>query len=323
MEMGLAGTRSSWISVQSTFHIVKLLVIWSLAITMNYDNTRRTPFHASIDRNYEATMPLEIVLGMYNEPVDHVKDLISGFRSAPETGKASVTIYTKHEKADTERLKTSTGADNVTKLMNVGREGETYLHHITNRWDSLAKHTIYLQADVRFSPNFYARLQRYFDPDRTGFLGLGGTNVCNCEDCGDHFYWRDSTQLFPKYYSKIYNSIECGNALLSYKGAFMASAARTRGINKGIYEEIQHAFTDENSWAHQPEFLRGRLDSMNDPHFGYTMERMWSLLFQCSDMEVARKCPSLMSEWKLGGGVGDCQCFDVTGPIRTHGLGRR
>lgn len=156
-EMSLAGTRSSWISIQSTFQIVSLFVIWSLAITMNYDNTRRTSFHASIDRNYEATMSLEIVLSMYSEPIDDAKDLISSFRSAPETGKASVTIYTKYEKADTERLKTSTGADNVIKLKNVGREGETYLHHITSRWGSLAKHTLYLQADVRFSRNFCAR----------------------------------------------------------------------------------------------------------------------------------------------------------------------
>ena len=90
----------------------------------------------------------------------------------------------------------------------------------------------------------------------------------------------------------------------------MVSAARIRGIDKSIYQDLWNAFADEKSWAHQDEFVRGRKDSMSAPLVGYTMERIWNLLFQCSDMDIAWKCPTLLSQWRIGGDVSDCQCFD-------------
>lgn len=196
-------------------------------------------------------------------------------------------------------------------LPNIGRESETYLNHILNRWNSLAKHTVFLQADVHNAREFYTHLNDYFDSSRTGYPSLGWSGaVCSCEDCSDKFFWRDSSAIFPRVHYQIHNSTVCNNVLLSYKGQFAVSAARVRGISKTIYHDLWQAFVDKDIWAHQREYLQGRPDSMSAPDFGYTMERMWNLLFQCSDMSVAWKCPTLLSGHRTGGSIEDCQCFD-------------
>ena len=292
---------------------VVLLLIWGLYTCLNFSAPQHAR-HFTLDRDYEPTTPLEVVISMYKEPVEDVRELVSRLKTVPETSGASVTIYIKDKEADTERVRLSIGVDKVIKLPNVGREGETYLNHINNRWDSLAKHTIFLQADIHNPREFYTRLQKYFVARHTGFLSLGWSDVCKCEECGDRFSWSDNAGLFPWYHSKISNSTECRNVLLSYKGQFVVSAARIRGISKMIYNDLWHNFIDENSWAHKPDFLQGRPDSMSAPDFGYTMERMWNLLFQCSDMDIAWKCPTLLSGWRLGGDVEDCQCFDSRPP---------
>jgi hypothetical protein len=296
-----------------------LLLVWVSLVGFNFTTPDRLRESASIDRFYEPSVPLEIVLNMYKEPIEDVRKLVEGLKSAPETSKASVTIYLKDQDADMEIIKQTTSVDEVIKLPNIGREGETYLRHINTHWDSLAKHTMYLPADVHFSREFYARLRNFFDPDRTGFLSLAWSDICNCAECGDQFFWHDTAGLFPKYYRELYNSTRCNSVLLSYKGSFIVSAARIRGVEKTIYKELWQGFVGENSWAHQPNYTQGRPDSMNAPDFGYTMERMWSLLFQCSNVDVAWKCPSLMSGWRLGGDMADCQCLDFN--VSTRGQG--
>jgi hypothetical protein len=299
---------------RAIFHVVMVLLLCILSTVMNYSTFEYGKGITSLDRDYKPVASLEVVLSMYKEPVRDVWDFIAGLKSAPQTSNASVIIYSKDEEADAGNLKLRTGADEVIMLPNIGREGETYLHHINTRWDTLAKHTIFLQADIQLSRAFYARLQNYFNPDHTGFLNLGSADVCDCDTCGDQFFWYDNVGLFPQYHYEIYNTTECTNVLINYKGSFLVSAARIRGIKKDIYNELWQAFTDKESWAHQPDFMQGRPDSMNAPDFGYTIERMWSLLFQCSDMDVAWRCPSPMSGWRIGGSIADCQCLDDGAP---------
>ncbi|KAH7095028.1 hypothetical protein FB567DRAFT_430520 [Paraphoma chrysanthemicola] len=290
-----------------------LFLIWSLYICSNFA-TRPSPHPStSLDTEYIPQFPLEIVISMYREPIEDVADFIASLEHTSHLSDAIVTIYTKDYDVDVDHIRQRTGATRVTKLPNIGREGETYLNHITTHWDKLAKHTIFLQADVHNSREFYPRLRNYFDPERTGYLNLGAAEICHCENCGDRFFWSDNADLFPQYYARIYNtsSSACKDVSLSYKGQFIASAARIRGIDKAIYHDLRHAFVDEDSWAHQPEFLRGRPDSMTAPQFGYAMERMWNLVFQCEGMDVAWKCPTMISGWRIGGDEGDCQCFDT------------
>jgi hypothetical protein len=289
---------------------VILLLLWTPYITYNFSFLESARPNPTLDRKFEPISPLEVVISMYKEPVEDVSNLITSLKSAAEASHASVTIYIKDEKADLGNIKLRTGAHRVVKLPNIGREGETYLNHINNHWDKLAQYTIFLQADVHYSQEVYTRLKNYFNPLRTGYLNLGRSDICKCMECGDQFFWTDYVGLFPRYHRQIYNTLECDYILLSYKGQFVVSAARIRGISKSIYRDLWQAFVKENSWAHQPDFTLGRPDSMSAPDFGFTIERMWNLIFQCSDTDVAWKCPSLMSRWRLGGDVGDCQCFD-------------
>ncbi|KAF2129832.1 hypothetical protein P153DRAFT_315118 [Dothidotthia symphoricarpi CBS 119687] len=291
---------------------VGVILVWTVYGVSNFTERSNPSDLTLLDEKYVPTMDIEIVLSMYKEPLDEVNELIHNLKSMPDLSDAHVTIYIKDTEADSALIKQHTKADDIILLPNVGREGETYLNHILNRWDTLARQTIFMQADVHNPREFYTHVRNYYSRDQTGFLNLGWSGaVCDCEHCGDRFAWEEKTGLFPTVQSQINNSTSCENVLLSYKGQFVVSAARVRGINKDIYRKLHQAISDENSWAHQPEYLEGRPDSMSAPRFGYTLERIWNLLFQCSNMELAWKCPSLISGWRIGGDISDCQCFDT------------
>lgn len=291
---------------------ISVVLLWTAYAILNFTERPDRYSSAFLDRDYVPQLPVEIVLSMYKEPIDEVSKLVFNLKSMPGLSDAHFTIYVKDSEADNEDIKQQTGADRVATLPNIGREGETYLNHILNRWDSLARQTIFLQADIHNPREFYTHVKNYYSRSQTGFLNLGWSGaVCNCENCGDLLFWRDNTHFLPQTYNRIYNADTCKNVLLSYKGQFIVSAARIRGIDKDIYHSLWQAFVDEKSWAHQPEYLQGRPDSMSAPDFGYTIERTWNLLFQCSNLDVAWKCPSLVSGWRIGGDISDCQCFDA------------
>ena len=300
--------------------IVSVLMVaslWIIFVLLNFSESlhmHRGPVNAApvLDLAYSPSIPTEIVISMYKEPIDSVVSLISSLRNLPNLSNSRVHIYTKDETADTNGIQHRTGANNMTKLPNIGREGETYLYHILSQWDSLAKHTLFIQGSVHNSHEFFARVHAFFDPDRTGMLSLGFPgHLCNCDDCGDEWGWKDAAGLVPQLYSRVYTaSPPCSKALLSYKGQFIASAKRIRGLDKAVHRELREALVDEHSWAHQEKYLDGREDSMSAPDLGYTLERLWNVLLQCSDLDVAWKCPSLLSGKRWGGGMEDCQCFD-------------
>jgi hypothetical protein len=297
-------------TMHSSLVSVAVIILWTAFASFNFGQRQYPHSDTLLDRAYEATVPLEIVVSMYKEKTDDVAALISKLQSMPQIADAHVTIYLKDGEADEEQIKQQTHSNKVIKLPNVGREAETYLNHIINRWDSLAERTIFLQADVHNPREFYPFVERYFSRNQTGFLSLGWAgNVCNSADCGDKFGWHDETGFVPYLQNRIYDSTP-ENVLLSYKGQFVVTAARIRGINKAIYTYLEQLLVNETSWTHQQEYLQGRKDSMSQPYFGYTMERIWNVLFQCSDMDVAWKCPSLLSGWRPGGSIADCQCFD-------------
>lgn len=294
------------------FWIASLWITYSI---LNFTERPDTYRPASLDRTYVATIPVEIVVSMYKEPIEGVAKLIRNLKSMPALSDAYVTIYIKDSEANNDYIKTQVKANQVITLPNIGREGETYLNHILGRWDSLAHQTIFLQAEIHNPREFYTRISNYYIRSHTGYLDLGwvGT-VCDCNACSDRLFWADETHFIPQTYQQVYGTSDtsaCSSVLLSYKGQFAASAARIRGIDKNIYQGIWQALVDDKSWAHQASFLHGRPDELSAPDFGYTIERLWSLLFQCSSLDVAWKCPSLVSRWRIGGEVGDCQCFDA------------
>ncbi|KAF2242011.1 hypothetical protein BU26DRAFT_439200 [Trematosphaeria pertusa] len=310
----ISGRRSN-IVLRGLFVSAVVPFFWSAWAVLNFsDRVHQKIVRATttLDAGYSATTPAELVISMYKEPIDDVAHLINSLKAMPHLADADVHIYIKDSESDTEAIQQRTGATNITTLPNIGREGETYLYHILQNWNTLAAHTVFLQADVHNPREFYPRIRDYFDPQRTGFLSLGWAGqVCNCEDCGDRWSWQDTTHLFPQIHSRINdNATACDKVLLSFKGQFVASAKRIRGVDTSVYQDLREAFVNKESWAHKEEYLQGRPDSMSAPVFGYTMERMWNLLFQCNDMDVAWKCPTLLSGTRGGGSIEDCQCFD-------------
>lgn len=263
----------------------------------------------SLDLTYKPPTKSEIVISAYREPLTEIEFLIDSLRAIPSLSSSTIHIYVKDERADLNTIQISTGADNATYLPNVGREGETYLHHIIASWDTLAEHTVFVQGDVHNPREFLPRVRDYFNPAKTGMLSLGFVgNVCDCDTCGDRWGWTDS--FVSKFYQELYPDRLCSKILLSYKGQFIASARRIRGIDKAVYEELHDALVNKESWVHSAEYLNGRKDSLNTPFFGYTLERLWSTIFQCSDLSVAWRCPTLLGGKRAGGDQGDCQCFD-------------
>lgn len=307
------GDSLAFILTVSTFAFgMACLFFW---IPINFRGVRHSGnLPAHLDTKYVPTSDLDVVISMYKEPVEHLNPVLETLQKLPafSTKSQRIIIYTKDERANIESIKQATRAFNVTQVPNVGREGETYLRHILEHWDDLAKHTMFIQADIHNPREFIPRVRDYFDPEQTGMLSLGFSgNVCDCNDCGDRFGWHDDTRLIKGLYHDVYQTEKtCSRALLSYKGQFIASARRIRGVNKKNFKDLWTALSDPDSWAHQQDYLKGRDDEMSAPFFGYTLERLWNVLFQCSDMNIAWTCPTLLSGTRRGGSKADCQCFD-------------
>ncbi|KAF2091347.1 hypothetical protein K490DRAFT_12579, partial [Saccharata proteae CBS 121410] len=265
----------------------------------------------TLDLDYQPQVDFDIVVSMYDESTEDVQKVVSKLQSLPTLQSLStrLLIYTKNDKTNVQTLKDKTGASDVITRPNIGREGETYLYHIISNWDNLAKQTLFVQAHVHNSWEFFRRVRQFLTPE-TGMLSLGFSgNTCDCHSCGDRFGWTESAGVLEQVYQDVYHG-ECDELLLSYKGQFIASAKRIRGVEKAVYERLDQALLDPESWMHQEEYLQERPDSMNAPFFGFTLERLWSVLMQCSDLEIARNCPTLLSGWRTGGSVEDCQCLD-------------
>ncbi|KAH8725035.1 hypothetical protein GQ44DRAFT_707671, partial [Phaeosphaeriaceae sp. PMI808] len=220
------------------------VVLWLAYAYLNYFLPSEPRSPALLDLSYTPQPSVEIVISMYKESPNEVGKVIQNLKSNPALSDAHTIIYIKDSEADNNDIKQQTGADRVTSIPNIGREGETYLNHIINKWDNLANQTIFLQADIHNPREFYTHLNYYYSRPKTGFLNLGWSGaVCNCQNCGDKLSWQDNTHFLPQIYTQIHNSTDCNHILLSYKGQFIVSAARIRGIDKKIYQSLWETFT--------------------------------------------------------------------------------
>ncbi|KAH7341185.1 hypothetical protein BKA66DRAFT_517378 [Pyrenochaeta sp. MPI-SDFR-AT-0127] len=260
--------RSSSVHMLLFFGLV--VPLWVAFIILNGRDSRiRTESQKGLvfDHAYSPPMPMEVVISMYGESTAYVAALVSDLRSTPKINNAYFHVYTKLVAANTNEFQIHTNADRVTKIPNIGRESETYLYHIQHEYDKLAKHTMFIQAGVHNRREFFSRIHYYFESNLTGMLSLGAPGtLCSCHGCRDY---------------RIYGSMACSYVHLCYKGQFIVSAQRIKGISKTIYDELRDAFVKPASWAHQHALVHGREDSISKPDLGYTMERLWNLLFRC------------------------------------------
>ena len=98
------------------------------------------------------------------------------------------------------------------------------------------------------------------------------------------------------------------------------SAQRILATSPAVYSLLLEDLIDANATTHQEEYknqpwLPTKQDSLNAPLFGFTMERLWGLVFGCQGKMEG--CPSLVAGaigerfGRRGGDVGSCQCLDA------------
>ncbi|KAK4569437.1 hypothetical protein LTR86_003200 [Recurvomyces mirabilis] len=273
---------------------------------------------------------LDIVVSRYQEPYSSIipmLDSIHNIASIPDLSSTRIFIYDKAPMAND-----TLSADRLTSLYppgvwitriarpNIGREGETYLHHILSHYNDLAQHTLFLQAEPHDLQHALRRIQDYFHPSLTGFLTLSyPSNICaTCEDCVDFSEWEeDPFELRMLQGAGFHGNQICKNIQLTYHGQFLVSSSRVRSNPPSFYASILDQFIDPGSDKHKAPYLNQTWnkhlpDSLSAPVFGYTLERMWGSIFGCSGEKIGVECPSLLSG-TLGhkaNRLDGCQCLD-------------
>lgn len=236
---------------------------------------------------------------------------------------------------------------NIEELPDIGGTAATFLHYIVTKWSTLPTQTLFLATTKtgNFNPLYKNRIHTHYagqgfpvadaEP-KTGFLSLGESQTCRCNECSDTYGWEDTFGLIPSMWNAVRpNQTACDSVLLTYSNNFFASSARIHGIKKDIWELLYEALTKKdigNSWAHDkaklPKMFPGEKklgrwgeggvyehpDSVHTPIMGNTMERLWGVLLQCSTAEIAWRCPGLNVGERLGGEKADCGCIDELAP---------
>ncbi|GAB1742126.1 hypothetical protein NU219Hw_g7513t1 [Hortaea werneckii] len=270
---------------------------------------------------------LDLVIARYDESAEQVANDINALVMLPNLGplNPNVIIYDKAEDANA-----STWADDLEDLLlphipltvvvkpNIGREAEAYLGHILDHWDDLADHTLFSQAAAHDIHALRRRLQDYFVPE-TGFLTLSyvGGFCSHCSGCKDLAGWGEQDGVLEDIYSMFNNGSHCQDLVLAYRGQFVVSRNRIWSSDIKAYRHLRNQLIDMNDDKHKMPYLdqnwmAGRRDRPDAPNFGFTIERMWGAIMQCSDQRIAKECPSLLAGL-LGNRMllGACQCLDM------------
>ncbi|PQE06281.1 hypothetical protein CJF30_00005229 [Rutstroemia sp. NJR-2017a BBW] len=279
------------------------ILAWLLVSTViTARHTTQSEISAHLDRNFVAESRFDIVVSMYDEDATSVRQMLSSIKATKflSTLQPRVVLYTKNPASDLMELQVATGADVVERLDNVGRETGTYLHHITQHWDHLANQTIFIQAHAHNQRELIPRLDNFL-VSNTGMLSLGFSGVsCDCEGCSDRWGWEDEWGLIPKLYKKLHDTNKCSEpVLLSYKGQFVASASRIRGVPLDIYEGLHDAITSSSGWSHDPNVVGDNMDEPDAPYFGYTYG-----ICSCN-VRTRESQPCVRVYWVNGGGLGE------------------
>ncbi|KAI5820840.1 hypothetical protein BZA77DRAFT_49066 [Pyronema omphalodes] len=254
---------------------------------------------AKIDHQYQPPHRFEIVIAHYSEPLAELNNVLESLQRLPNLRQLSpiITLYSKNPSISDDTYQSLVPSARVIRHANNGREGGTYLHHLLSRYNELAEHTLFMQAEVHNLPYFLRHIEEFFDPERTGFLPLSFTGrTCELSRCVDEFGYRETRGDIPALYMRLYDQLpERGRISINYKGQFIVSAKRARGVKKDVLELLHQTVESEK---------RGR-------GFGYTLERIWGFVFNCADGEMAVRC-GRDTFWKGRGekDIDSCSCLD-------------
>ncbi|KZP20702.1 hypothetical protein FIBSPDRAFT_741950 [Athelia psychrophila] len=255
---------------------------------------------------------LEVVFAYYAEPLEGLPVIINDITREVNWWNTKVTAYHKglgdlHSPRNTSAravqaeiltdFVAKTGVDEVVPLENIGREGATYLRHILHHWDDLAYQTIFLQGHVVFEDEFWERLKLI--NERVGFMRLALPSSGPEPSRLTHIY----IQLWALPDDKPYPDEPL---LATYHGQFIVSRERIRRHPKHKYEKllsILEAPLDDpihnEGWGY-----KDTPESPANPFFGHSLERAWTLIFECDDPLIERDC------WMSNPVSDRCYCED-------------
>ncbi|KAF2428634.1 hypothetical protein EJ08DRAFT_558782, partial [Tothia fuscella] len=226
---------------------------------------------------------LDIVVSLYGEPLDQTERMFKELRALSSFRDLEVNfhVYTKDLSADIALLREKLATPHVTILHNVGREGGTYMAHIVRQYDDLARHTMFVQADMHDYEAARARIVDYFRPN-TGVLPLGITESCDCIKCVDSW---DESREFPRI-EELYvglNGKFCpGRLALSYLGQIIVSATRIRSRTHDTYAYLKQILeAGPSHFIHDDPRQDEFKDDESNPYFGHTIERSYMVLWGC------------------------------------------
>ncbi|KAF2421227.1 hypothetical protein EJ08DRAFT_556841, partial [Tothia fuscella] len=208
---------------------------------------------------------------MYKENVANLANQLDQIRSLPSLQglDVSTTIYVKDHEANVTAIQAATDATEVIQLSNVGREGGSFLGHIVLNWEYLARHTLFIQAEVHSLEDVKGKIIDYFNVN-TGVLPLGYLASCNCLSCTDSW---DAARTFPRL-AQLYSALNgemCPQEItLSYLGAMLVSAKRIRQRPLKVYEHLRAVLeSDMDHWIHtDPREDWAFRDDPSEPYFG-------------------------------------------------------
>ncbi|KAG0646511.1 hypothetical protein D0Z07_7437, partial [Hyphodiscus hymeniophilus] len=299
-----------------------------------------SPTAPSLDSAYVHPQPylFDIVIAhSEGDPLSSITSLVTTFATLETIlpNYPRVKLYTKDQTLNITDFSSYTGGLDVTviaaSLNNSGGVTATFLHHILYSWDSMSTQTIFLSTA---SPKNFVRLkerfERYFVPalpihsERvaepvTSFLNLGEYSTCFCSSCSDHLGWSDTFHLIPSMFGAAHQkSKPCKFTLLTHGNNFIASADRIRGLRRDVWQMLYDALTNpslRDAWAHDRaklpdrkdgKWIFGQDDSVQNPYLGHTIERLWGIMMQSDEREIAWRCPNTVRGWRRGGEKSDC-----------------
>ena len=161
----------------------------SLPSTLNSHNTS--------NQNYSSVShtQFDVVLSYYAEDVEIVARFIRYLRNTSTLQKLSyrIVLYNKNSRINNTYLQAAVKADVVQHLPNVGREGETYLHHIIENYHALSNHILFCQAGAESIASstgladwFTDRLENQFNSS-VGYMPLIDNSAINIFQCDTKF----------------------------------------------------------------------------------------------------------------------------------------
>ena len=268
---------------------------------------------------------VDFVFAHYNEDVSALNRTINellGIKALASYGKR-VFIYTKGGEQVVAELNRSVTLSvphvfAIATLPNIGREGHTYLHHMTSQFNSLASHTVFLQANTEsFYQNVLYRLERLLHTS-TGMLNLGLEATCNCDgiDC----ITLDGLLLNFRDLYHISTGTMCRGQVVNImlRGQFVVSKKRILSRTKEFYSNLLSLFTEDrtDSTYKNIKYLtpdtqsRFPFTSPQNPLVGHALERAWVFIFDC--YTKSKMYPAMDTDDYFN--LEDTQCIDFLRP---------